>query len=90
MVHTKNPFLDSVAHLISETAGLAQGVCREVETVASAQVEKFLKNQNLVTREEFEAVREMALQARRECEKIAVHLERLETMLGQKNGDSRQ
>jgi BMFP domain-containing protein YqiC len=87
MVHTKNPFLDGVAHLISETAGLAQGVCREVETLTSAQIEKFLKNQNLVTREEFEAVREMSLQSRRECEKILAHLERLEALLGHKSGN---
>ncbi len=87
MVHAKNPFLDGIAHVISETAGLAQGVCREVETFTGAQMEKFLKNQNLVTREEFEAVREMALQARRQCEKISAHLERLEALMGQKNGD---
>jgi BMFP domain-containing protein YqiC len=84
MINPKNPLLDGIAHLISETTGLAQGVYREVETFTTAQMEKFIKSQDLVTREEFEAVREMAIQARRECEKISAQLERIEAFIESK------
>jgi BMFP domain-containing protein YqiC len=47
-------------------------------------MEKFIKSQDLVTREEFEAVREMAIQARRECEKISAQLERIEAFIESK------
>ena len=51
---------------------------REVETVVKTQIERLLRDLDVVTREEFEAVREMALLAREENDKLAARLAALE------------
>lgn len=83
MVGTSNRFLDDIARLATDAAGAAQGVRREVETVVKTQIEKLLRELDVVTREEFEAVREMALLAREENDKLAARLAALEAKLAQ-------
>ncbi|MBN9435523.1 accessory factor UbiK family protein [Bosea sp. (in: a-proteobacteria)] len=78
MVSTSNRILDDIARLATDAAGAAQGVRREVETVVKTQIERLLRDMDVVTREEFEAVREMALLARDENEKLAARLAALE------------
>jgi BMFP domain-containing protein YqiC len=78
MVTTSNRFLDDIARLATDAAGAAQGVRREVETVVKTQIERLLRDMDVVTREEFEAVREMALLAREENDKLARRLAALE------------
>ena len=60
-----NRILDEFAKLMTDAAGAAQGVRREVETAFKAQAEKILNSMDVVQREEFEAVREMARQGAR-------------------------
>ena len=57
MTQTTNKLFDDFAKLMTEAAGAAEGVRRETETVIRAQAEKFLRDMNVVTREDFEAVR---------------------------------
>lgn len=78
MVTASNRFLDDIARLATDAAGAAQGVRREVETVVRTQIERLLRDMDVVTREEFEAVREMALLAREENDKLAARLAALE------------
>ncbi|KQU51707.1 hypothetical protein ASG72_09310 [Bosea sp. Leaf344] len=78
MVATSNRFLDDIARLATDAAGAAQGVRREVETVIKTQIERLLRDMDVVTREEFEAVREMALLAREENDKLAARIAALE------------
>ena len=78
MVSTSNRILDDIARLATDAAGAAQGVRREVETVVKTQIERLLRDLDVVTREEFEAVREMALLAREENDKLAARLAALE------------
>ena len=78
MVSTSNRILDDIARLATNAAGAAQGVRREVETVVKTQIERLLRDLDVVTREEFEAVREMALLAREENDKLAARLAALE------------
>lgn len=78
MVTTTNRILDDLARLVTDAAGAAQGVRREVETVARTQIERLLRELDVVSREEFEAVREMALLAREENEKLAARIAALE------------
>ena len=78
MVSTSNRILDDIARLATDAAGAAQGVRREVETVVKTQIERLLRALDVVTREEFEAVREMALLAREENDKLAARLAALE------------
>lgn len=82
MVSTSSRILDDIARLATDAAGAAQGVRREVETVMKTQIERLLRDLDLVTREEFEAVREMALIAREENDKLAARLKALEEKLG--------
>lgn len=78
MVTTSSRILDDIARLATDAAGAAQGVRREVETVVKTQIERLLRDMDVVTREEFEAVREMALLARDENDKLAARLAALE------------
>ena len=76
-----NRIFDEVAKLMTDGAGLAQGVKREVETAFRAQAEGFLANMDLVKREEFEVVREMASRARIENEALRAELEALKKLV---------
>ena len=74
-MNTPNRLLDEVARLVTDAAGAAQGVRREVETVVKTQMQRILADMDVVTREEFEAVREMAIMAREENERLAARLD---------------
>lgn len=82
MTQTSNRFFDEVARLMNDAAGVAQGVRREFETLFRSQAERWLKDLDLVKREEFEAVREMARLAREENEALKARISALEAKLG--------
>lgn len=79
-----NRILDDLAKLMTDAAGAAQGMRREAETVFRAQAERLFNSMDLVKREEFEAVREMAVKARDENEALAKRIEALEAQLSAK------
>ena len=82
MTQTTNRFFDEVARLMNDAAGVAQGVKREVETLFKTQAEKWMRDLDLVKREEFEAVKEMARLAREENEVLRARIEALEAAAG--------
>lgn len=84
MSRSGGPFFDEFARLMSDAAGVAQGVRREVETVVKTQMERMLSGMNIVTREEFEAVKDMAARAREENESLAKKIADLEARLAGK------
>jgi BMFP domain-containing protein YqiC len=84
MPQTNNPILDDLARLMTDAAGMAQGVRREAETLAKTQIERLLSTMDVVTREEFEAVREMAILAREENEMLTARITELESKLNAK------
>lgn len=57
-------FFDDVSRLMTNAVGVAQGARDEAETAMKGWVDRWLADRNLVTRDEFEAVREMAIKAR--------------------------
>jgi BMFP domain-containing protein YqiC len=79
MTQTTNKIFDDFAKLMTEAAGAAEGVRKETETLIRAQAEKFLRDMNVVTREDFEVVREMAQKARQENEALAARIAALES-----------
>lgn len=81
MTNSSNRILDDFARLMTDAAGAAQGVRREVETAFRAQAERMLNSMDLVQREEFEAVREMAVKAREENIALSARIEALEARL---------
>src|SRR5690349_24961003 len=82
MVQTTNRFFDEVARLMNDAAGVAQGVRREFETLFRGQAERILRELDVVQREEFEAVKEMARLAREENEALKLRVAALEAALG--------
>jgi BMFP domain-containing protein YqiC len=80
MVQTTNRFFDEVARLMNDAAGVAQGVRREFETLFRTQADRFLRDLDLVKREEFEAVKDMARLAREENEALQVRIAALEAV----------
>jgi BMFP domain-containing protein YqiC len=78
MTQTSNRFFDEVARLMNDAAGVAQGVRREFDTLFRTQAERILNDLDVVRREEFEAVKEMARLAREENEALKVRIAALE------------
>jgi BMFP domain-containing protein YqiC len=81
MTQTRNRIFDEMAKLANDAAGVAGGVRREVETIVRAQAERILRGMDVVTREEHEAVKEMAAKAREENERLAAKIAELEALL---------
>lgn len=73
-----NRIFDELGRLMSDAAGVASGLKREVDGLVKSQVERLLRDVDVVTREEFEAVREMAVKAREENEALKARLDKLE------------
>jgi BMFP domain-containing protein YqiC len=83
-----NRILDEFAKLMTDAAGAAQGVRREVETAFRAQAERLLNSMEVVQREEFEAVRDMAVKARTENKALAARIEALEAKIAGVGGSA--
>jgi BMFP domain-containing protein YqiC len=81
-----NRILDEFAKLMTDAAGAAQGVRKEVEGAFRAQGEKFLNSMDLVKREEFDAVSEMARNARMENETLTAAFAALEARVAALEG----
>lgn len=78
MTQTSSRFFDEIARLMNDAAGVAQGVRREFDTLFKTQAERWLRDMDLVKREEFEAVKDMARLAREENETLKARLDTLE------------
>ena len=81
MTQTSNRLLDEFAKLMTDAAGAAQGVSREVQSMVRSQGEKVLRDFDVVQREEFEAVKAMAEKARTQNEALEARLAKLEAHL---------
>jgi BMFP domain-containing protein YqiC len=86
MVQTTNRIFDEMAKLMNDAAGVASGVRREFDAVFRTQAERILRDLDVVQREEFEAVKEMARLAREENEALKVRIEALEATLASAGG----
>jgi BMFP domain-containing protein YqiC len=82
MTQTTNRFLDEIARLMNDAAGVASGVRREVDTVFRNQADRILRELDVVKREEFEAVKDMARIAREENEALKARVAALEAKVG--------
>ena len=83
MPQTNSRFFDDLSRLMTDAAGLADGARREAQTFARSQLERMMAGMDIVNREEFEAVREMAALARDENEKLAARVAALEAKLAE-------
>lgn len=81
MTQTNNWFFDELGKLMTDAAGVANGLQREGETFLKIQAEKIISNMDLVRREEFEAVKHMVVKAREDTEKLTSKLADIEEEL---------
>lgn len=72
---------DDFARLVTDATEMAQGVRREAETAMKSQLERLLATMDVVTREEFEAVKQMAAMARDENEQLSQRIAALEAVI---------
>lgn len=87
MTQTTNRMFDEFAKLMTDAAGVADGMKREVETLMKGQAEKLMQKMDVVSREEFEAVKAMAQKAREENEALAARIAGLESQLAASRRD---
>lgn len=78
---SRNRVFDDAARVAGGAMGALAGVRREVETLVRHQIDRILSNMDVVSRDEFEAVREMAATARREQERLEERVAALEAAL---------
>jgi BMFP domain-containing protein YqiC len=76
-----NRVWDDFARLMTDATEVAQGVRREAETAVKSQLERLLATMDVVSREEFEAVKQMAATAREENEKLSHRVAALEAVI---------
>ena len=81
MAQTTNRFFDDIARLMTDAAGAADGVRREVETVVKSQIERLLREMDVARREEVDVLRDMVVAAREENEQLALRVKALESRL---------
>jgi BMFP domain-containing protein YqiC len=80
-MQTDNKLLDDLARVAASALGTLQGVRDEVEARLRDQFERILNSMDLVTREEFDAVKAMAVTARCENESLKTRIEALEASM---------
>ena len=86
MTQTPNRFFDDIAKLVTDAAGMAQGVAKEMETAFKARAESFVGDMDLVRREDHEVLRDMVTAAREENERLAARVAALEERLARLEG----
>jgi BMFP domain-containing protein YqiC len=77
-MQTRNPIFDEIAKLATGAAGVAQGVGEEARSFWRAQMERMIADMDMVRRDEFDAVKDLAAAARAEVDVLKARLEALE------------
>ena len=78
-MQTRNKIFDDLSQLMTNAMGVAQGAKDEAQNAMKGLMDRWLADRDLVTRDEFEAVRAMAQKAREENEALKARLAALET-----------
>ena len=87
MTQTTGRFFDELGKLITDAAGAADGVRKEIESIVRSQAERVLNGLDVVQREEFEAIKAMAQKAREENERLNERIAALEAALAKSLSD---
>ncbi|MCG8508579.1 MAG: accessory factor UbiK family protein [Rhodospirillales bacterium] len=80
-MQTTNRIFDDLARVANGAVSTLVGVKEEIEAIVRTQLERILSDMEMVPREEFEAVKEMAAKARAEQEKLEKRVADLEARL---------
>ena len=85
-MQVENRLLDDLAKVASGALGALGGLRGEAEAQIRQQMERVLSQMDVVGREEFEAMRELAIKARLEQEALAERVAALEARLAATDG----
>ena len=77
-MQTRSKIFDDIGQLMTNAMGVAQGARDEMDNAVKSMMDRWLADRDFVTREEFDAVRAMALKAREENEVLRARLDALE------------
>ncbi|MGB7406542.1 MAG: accessory factor UbiK family protein [Pacificimonas sp.] len=77
-MQTRDRIFDDLSRLATGAAGTLAGMTREMEARMRERLQDVVQDENAVTREEFEAVRELAMNARTEADALKARIEALE------------
>ncbi|NRB03811.1 MAG: accessory factor UbiK family protein [Rhodobacteraceae bacterium] len=77
-MQARGKIFDDISQLMTNAMGVAQGAREEAETAMKSMLDRWLADRDLVTREEFDAVRAMAQKVREENEALKARIEALE------------
>ncbi|MGB7335578.1 MAG: accessory factor UbiK family protein [Salaquimonas sp.] len=86
MTDGPNRVFDEFAKLMTDAAGVAQGMRKEAETVFKTQAERMFNTLDVVKRDDFDAIREMAANARDENDKLHELVAKLEARIAALEG----
>ena len=77
-MQTQNKLFDDLARVANGAVSTVMGIKDEIDAMVRQRIERFLGDADLVTREEFDAVKAMAVKARTENEKLTARIAKLE------------
>ncbi|MDP3783134.1 MAG: accessory factor UbiK family protein [Sphingopyxis sp.] len=77
-MQSENRFFDDLAKMVNGVAGTVAGAGREAEAAMRERAKEWVGRMDFVSREEFEAVKQMAATARAETEALTARLDKLE------------
>lgn len=83
-MQTQSSVFDDLARLMTGAMGMAQGVNQEAKGFMRAQADRFVAEMDLVGRDEFEAVKQLAADARAEADELKTRVAALEALLANK------
>ena len=85
-MQTDSHILDDVARVATGAMGAASGLKGELDAMVKRRLEGILAQMDLVPRDEFDAVKEIAVRARSESEALAERVAVLEAKLAAADG----
>jgi BMFP domain-containing protein YqiC len=83
-MQTQSPIFDELAKAMTGAMGLAAGLSEEAKSFLKAQAAKLVAEMDLVGRDEFEAAKQMAADARAEADDLRARLEALERVVNKR------
>ncbi len=80
-MQTQSSVFDDLARLMTGAMGMAQGMGDEAKSFMRSQADRFVAEMDLVSRDEFEAVKQLASEARAEADALRERVTALEALL---------
>lgn len=84
-MQSENPLISDFVKMMNSAAGTLAGVGREARESARERFKEFMGDMDFVSREEFDAVKQMAATAREEADTLRKRVDELETKLTPKS-----